>query len=176
MPQHEQTINLDQESNESDFQVQPQKAGLDMNGDFEMTDSLVSQNRPAMATQNEHPLPLSDMPRAQAIPDSDHLSGFERRGSPSGGAAHFSASPNTNKGALPALQSAYGVHSTDRPDQGRLVSSGSPSQRSEKEDFQDIFSELMTGSEHEAAFLSRHYAEVIGPWYVLTRHASTAIY
>ncbi|GES61226.1 C6 finger domain protein [Aspergillus terreus] len=43
------------------------------------------------------------------------------------------------------------------------TSSGSPSQRSEKE-FQDIFSELMTGTEHEVAFLTRHFSEIVGPW------------
>lgn len=163
MSQHEQTINLGEGSNESTFQIQPQETS----GDFEMTDGPGSQNRPAMTTQNQYPLSLSELPRAQAMPEFNRLSGFESSGSPAGAADHFSASPNTNKGASPALQSAYALHSTDRPDQGRLVSSGSPSQRSEKEDFQDIFSELMTGSEHENAFLSRHYAEVIGPWYGL---------
>ncbi|KAL4895360.1 hypothetical protein BDV59DRAFT_173766 [Aspergillus ambiguus] len=47
---------------------------------------------------------------------------------------------------------------------GRQTSSGSPSQRSEKEEFQDIFSELMTGTEHELAFLTRHFSETLGPW------------
>jgi hypothetical protein len=46
------------------------------------------------------------------------------------------------------------------------TSSGSPSQRSEKEEFQDIFSELMTGTEHEVAFLTRHFSEIVGPWCV----------
>ncbi|KAL5355041.1 hypothetical protein BJX96DRAFT_140562 [Aspergillus floccosus] len=47
---------------------------------------------------------------------------------------------------------------------GGQASSGSPSQRSEKEEFQDIFSELMTGTEHEVAFLTRHFSEIVGPW------------
>lgn len=165
MSQHEQTANLGQESNESAFQVQPQEARVDMGGDFEMIDSLVSQNRPAVATQNQYPLPHTEIPRAQAMPEFNHLSGFENSASPSEGAAHFSPSPNTNQGASAARQRASALHSTGRSDQERLVSSGSPSQRSEKEDFQDIFSELTTGSEHENAFLSRHYTEVIGPWY-----------
>ncbi|KAH8435181.1 uncharacterized protein LDX57_012810 [Aspergillus melleus] len=45
-----------------------------------------------------------------------------------------------------------------------MTQSASPSQRSEKEEFQDIFSELMTGTEHEIAFLIRHYSETLGPW------------
>ncbi|PLB50004.1 C6 finger domain protein [Aspergillus steynii IBT 23096] len=44
------------------------------------------------------------------------------------------------------------------------LAQSSPSQRSEREEFQDIFSELMTGTEHEIAFLIRHYSETLGPW------------
>ncbi|KAJ5769620.1 hypothetical protein N7520_004179 [Penicillium odoratum] len=49
-------------------------------------------------------------------------------------------------------------------DYQRVISAETPSQRSEQEEFQDIFSEFSTGTEHEIAFLTRHYAEVIGPW------------
>ncbi|KAF7588322.1 hypothetical protein BBP40_005888 [Aspergillus hancockii] len=42
--------------------------------------------------------------------------------------------------------------------------SGSPSQPSEREEFQDIFSELMTGTEHEVAFLIRHYSDNLASW------------
>lgn len=157
---HEQTNNLDKESNDSTPHVQPQGTRVDTGGDLEMTDNLVTQNRTAAAAQNQYVMPFSEMPRAQAMSEFNHLSGFESSGSPSEGAAHFSTSSNTNQGATPVLQGAYNLHSTGRRDQ-----SGSPSHRSEKADFQDIFSELTTGSEHENAFLSRHYAEVIGPWY-----------
>ncbi|KAL4972375.1 hypothetical protein BDW66DRAFT_154790 [Aspergillus desertorum] len=44
-------------------------------------------------------------------------------------------------------------------------SSRTPSQRGEQEEFQDIFSELMTGTEHEICFLTRHYCEVIAAWF-----------
>ncbi|KAL3480779.1 hypothetical protein BJX99DRAFT_204587 [Aspergillus californicus] len=43
------------------------------------------------------------------------------------------------------------------------VSDSSP-QRSEREEFQDIFSEFMTGTEHEISFLVRHYCEVLASW------------
>lgn len=46
---------------------------------------------------------------------------------------------------------------------------GAPSIQNEQENFHDIFSELMTGSEHEIAFLTRHFSEFLGPWYVTTR-------
>lgn len=164
MSQHEQTINLGLESNESALQMQPD-ARMGASGDFERTEDLASQSRPAMATHNQFPLPISEMPRAQAMPEFDHLSGFGSSGSQPGDDVRFSAPPNTNKAISPALQNAFTL--PDRPDPGGFVSSGSPSQRSEKDRFQDIFTELMTGSEHENAFLSRHYAEVIGPWYDL---------
>ena len=48
----------------------------------------------------------------------------------------------------------------------RLGSYGSPSVRSDREDFQGIFSELMTGTEHELSFLIRHYSDTVGPWSV----------
>ncbi|KAI9368128.1 hypothetical protein BJX61DRAFT_240519 [Aspergillus egyptiacus] len=43
-------------------------------------------------------------------------------------------------------------------------SSKSPSQRSERGEFEEIFSELMTGTAHEISFLTRHYSEVLAPW------------
>ncbi|KAJ5538896.1 hypothetical protein N7494_008375 [Penicillium frequentans] len=77
--------------------------------------------------------------------------------------AHNSISPN-----LPMdLNSPHGNAYNADPitaDYRRVSSSETPSQRSEKEEFQDIFSEFMTGTEHEIAFLTRHYAEIIGPW------------
>ncbi|KAL4808121.1 hypothetical protein BDV18DRAFT_96211 [Aspergillus unguis] len=41
----------------------------------------------------------------------------------------------------------------------------SSSQRDEQEEFQDIFSDLMTGTEHEASFLVRHYCDVLAAWF-----------
>lgn len=69
------------------------------------------------------------------------------------------ASPNASTGALISEHSP-----PNRPDFTRLVASESLSQRNEKEEFQDIFSELMTGTEHETAFLIRHFSDVLGPW------------
>lgn len=70
-----------------------------------------------------------------------------------------SVSPNASLERAPVSESTQNKTSVSRPEQGLLVS-----QRSEKEEFQDIFSELMTGTEHEIAFLTRHFAEIIGPW------------
>ncbi|KAL5344140.1 hypothetical protein BJX70DRAFT_9045 [Aspergillus crustosus] len=44
------------------------------------------------------------------------------------------------------------------------VLSRTPSERGEREEFQDIFSELMTGTEHETCFLIRHFCENLASW------------
>ncbi|KAJ5593835.1 uncharacterized protein N7459_000043 [Penicillium hispanicum] len=75
-----------------------------------------------------------------------------------------SVSPNAPVGFGLATPNALNIDSTGRPDDQRMMSTESESQRSEKEEFQDIFSELMTGTGHETGFLTRHYAEVLGPW------------
>ncbi|KAL4914963.1 hypothetical protein BDW62DRAFT_189406 [Aspergillus aurantiobrunneus] len=59
--------------------------------------------------------------------------------------------------AMPQQEHQLSTHS-------RLLSSRSTSQRGEREEFQDIFSELMTGTEHEISFLVRHYCEALAPW------------
>ncbi|KAK6824304.1 hypothetical protein RU639_005014 [Aspergillus parasiticus] len=70
---------------------------------------------------------------------------------------------NFNNATSPhVLGNAYnGVRS--RPPSSNTAS-GSPSQPSERDEFQDIFSELLTGTEHEIAFLIRHFSENLGPW------------
>lgn len=42
---------------------------------------------------------------------------------------------------------------------------GTSSNENTSDGFHDIFSELMTGTEHETAFLTRHFSEFLGPWY-----------
>jgi len=37
-------------------------------------------------------------------------------------------------------------------------------QKNDDNEFSDILSEFMIGSEHEMAFLMRHFSEVLGPW------------
>lgn len=81
----------------------------------------------------------------------------ETSGPSSGGTVQNSV---TTMAFAPGLQTAFNAAPGDR----RPVSSEGPSRPSENEDFEDIFSELMTGTEHELAFLTRHYAEFMGPW------------
>ncbi|KAJ5083038.1 hypothetical protein N7532_012081 [Penicillium argentinense] len=76
-----------------------------------------------------------------------------------------SISPLASIGRTPALENVLHKTSLDRPDTEKMKSSEDISpQRSEREEFQNIVSELMTGTEHEIAFLTRHFAEIIGPW------------
>lgn len=44
-----------------------------------------------------------------------------------------------------------------------------PTQKNLGNESSDTLSELMTGGEHELAFLSRHFCETLGPWYALSR-------
>lgn len=110
---------------------------------------------------------VSNAPEPQYVPEVNRVSGHDSRGSPRG-TVQNSMSPNTAMGYSSGFDNTNTVTSNDGPDYQRLVSSESVSQRSEKEEFQDIFSELMTGTEHEVAFLIRHFTQVIAPWYVLS--------
>ncbi|KAJ5917741.1 hypothetical protein N7454_010116 [Penicillium verhagenii] len=79
------------------------------------------------------------------------------------GSINSSISPNVEMDPSPGHGNSYNTNSIST-DHQRLDCSETPSQRSEKEEFQDIFSDLMTDTEHEIAFLIRHYADVISPW------------
>jgi hypothetical protein len=60
------------------------------------------------------------------------------------------------------------MHGNDQAGYGSVQqppSSASPSQSNEQEEFRDIFSELMTGTEHEMSFLVRYYADCLAAWY-----------
>jgi hypothetical protein len=94
-----------------------------------------------------------------AIPAIEESSGSTRD------TMYKSISPNASAGGFPTFENPYNQIPRKRPDYQSVMSETS-SHRSEKEEFQDIFSELMTGTEHEIAFLTRHFSEIIGPWYV----------
>lgn len=77
---------------------------------------------------------------------------------------HSSVSPNVPLGFTPTYATTYTTTPSSRSNQHGLTPSESHSQQSEREEFQDVFSELTMGTEHEVAFLTRHYAEFIAPW------------
>lgn len=100
---------------------------------------------------------------AQYGSDFNQIAGFGDRGGSTPQSAEVAG--NAIIELTPTLENSYNILPPDRQNYGRQLTSESPSQRSEKEEFQNIFSELMTGTEHEIAFLTRHFAEVQGPWY-----------
>ena len=103
------------------------------------------------------------------IPHQSLDIGESRRSTP--GSIHKSISPNTSSRGFPTFENTFNSETIASPGRG-IQSPENTSQRSEKEEFQDIFSELMTGTEHEIAFLTRHYSEVIGPWYIFDSPSS----
>ncbi|KAL2817557.1 hypothetical protein BJX63DRAFT_102102 [Aspergillus granulosus] len=59
-----------------------------------------------------------------------------------------------------------GHEETNGPGSVHQASSGvSPSQGEEREELRDIFSELMTGTEHEMSFLVRYYSDSLAAWF-----------
>lgn len=79
--------------------------------------------------------------------------------------SYNSRSPNDLAGGyVNTSNTPHSMEFGQRSHVSRLSPSGRLSQLSEKEEFQDIFSELMTGTEHEIAFLTRHFSGILGPW------------
>jgi hypothetical protein len=127
----------------------------------EVTSSAIQSGIAAGAT----PSGTQIIPGSQYGSDFDRIAGFGDRGSSTRSPLQSAeVSGNAIMGLTPTPDNSYNIPPPDRPNYGRQFTSESPSQRSEKEEFQDIFSELMTGTEHEIAFLTRHFAEVLGPW------------
>lgn len=139
MAPQEQAISVHQDSNGFAYQTQPGQSGMDISDDIQMT---------------ENHIPVFHRSGGLSAPESG----------PSRATAQSSTSSNASLDFLPGVAGTLNTTSHDRSDASHHMSSRSPPPRSEKEDFHEIFSELMTDTEHEIAFLTRHYAEVIGPW------------
>lgn len=113
---------------------------------------------------------------AQLIPNAS--TGGQNSAGP-GSPAGFDFSPNIPRNLvqdqiLGTRKSSSSNTPDTEVDPGRPTSSfgvtGTPSNQNEQENFHDIFSELMTGTEHEIAFLTRHFSEFLGPWYVTAEY------
>lgn len=157
---------LTRRQDDSSFQLHLERTGLDPTDDLQMTDRPASSDRPGL-TGTQPQSPPSHVPEIQPATEINRPLRFEDRGGSSKSTTQTSALPNATIGHTAALDNPYNANRSGAPDYATMISSETPSQRSEREDFQDVFSELITGTEHEIAFLTRHYAEVIGPWYVL---------
>ncbi|KAH3512996.1 hypothetical protein KXW24_007753 [Aspergillus fumigatus] len=95
---------------------------------------------------------------------STEIAGSDQQSASSRSNAQSSLSPNrTAAGGFAVPNNVYGELKKSTA-ATHLNSSRNPSRCGEEEEFQDIFSELMTGTEHELAFLTRHFSATLGPW------------
>ncbi|GFF55529.1 hypothetical protein CNMCM6936_005643 [Aspergillus lentulus] len=92
------------------------------------------------------------------------IAGSDQQSASSRSNAQSSFSPNKSAaGGFAKRNNVYGELKKSTA-ATHVSSPRSPSQHVEEEEFQDIFSELMTGTEHELAFLTRHFSATLGPW------------
>lgn len=148
-----------QENNDHAFYLQLANTSLDSNHEPQLDQAIPSE--PFMAAAQMQ-FPIIPPTGSQSLPQIDPLAGFRENSGSSRSTANNSVSPIASVGLHSTLEN---VDLSDQRDYNRSTSAKSIPQ-SEKEEFQDIFSELMTGTEHEIAFLTRHYVDVIGPWSV----------
>lgn len=100
------------------------------------------------------------------------IAGSDQQSASSRSNAQSSFSPNKSAaGGFAKRNNVYGELKKSTA-ATHVSSPRSPSQHVEEEEFQDIFSELMTGTEHELAFLTRHFSATLGPWFVKTLSGS----
>jgi hypothetical protein len=110
-----------------------------------MAEVPTSTIQPGIGTGATH-LRTQNTPTSQYGSDINRLAGFgDRESSARSPLQSPEVSGNVIMGLAPTLANTYNILPPDRQN--------------------DIFSELMTGTEHEVAFLTRHFAEVLGPWY-----------
>ncbi|CEO59725.1 hypothetical protein PMG11_04390 [Penicillium brasilianum] len=144
------------------FQLEPSRP--DFGTDTSMAEVPTSTIQPGIAVDATD-LRTQDTPASRYGTEINRLADFGNKGgSTRSPLQHSEVSGTAMMGLVPNFENNYNIQPPDRQSYGRPFTSESPSQRSEKEEFQDIFSELMTGTEHEIAFLTRHFAEVLGPW------------
>ncbi|KAJ5781939.1 transcriptional regulator family: Fungal Specific TF [Penicillium psychrosexuale] len=135
---------------------------MDSRDDSMIVEMPGPSNRPEVAMGSIQQTTMH-APESPAISIHNSISGIEEGSESSRNTIYKSISPTAAAGGFPTFDNTYTPIPHKGPDYQRVISESS-SHRSEKDEFQDIFSELMTGTEHEIAFLTRHYSEVIGPW------------
>ncbi|KAJ5662592.1 uncharacterized protein N7477_010208 [Penicillium maclennaniae] len=145
------------DSTQNEMQAEPPHEAM-----LTSTDDLETAEEPSGLNPMQNQFSVPKPPEPSHAPEN-HRNPSHSRGL-SRGTLQSSVSPNVALGLSPDFEGSQRPSPRERADYGRLLSTESVSQRSEKEEFQDIFSELMTGTEHEVAFLIRNYAQVIAPW------------
>ncbi|GIC87611.1 Zn(II)2Cys6 transcription factor domain-containing protein [Aspergillus udagawae] len=115
-----------------------------------------------VSTLQDPPVQTDGMFAVQAGPTE--IAGSDQQSASSQSNAQSSFSPNKTAAGGFAVANNVSGELKKSSTATHLNSPGSPSQPGEEEEFQDIFSELMTGTEHELAFLTRHFSATLGPW------------
>ncbi|KAE8148903.1 hypothetical protein BDV25DRAFT_157310 [Aspergillus avenaceus] len=141
---------------------------LSLNGSMNGHDNH-SQAGPVISSPsnwtNNEPMQLEVRSPLPPLPSSGSIANRRTISTPANGLSvdQPQSLPSTSAGHSPLNQNNLHNGNRSRPPSSN-AGPGSPSQHSERDEFQDIFSELMTGTEHEIAFLIRHYSENLGPW------------
>lgn len=154
-----------EESRQADVPLQTQGAGTSAD-DFMQTASADPQSQtgmPMMLSQAP-PQPMHVRSAGQSPVNTSYLTGFEQEYNASRNVVQDLEFPITE---LPLPSTTPGSEFSQRRPESNPEISGSLSNQNEQEGFHDIFSELMTGTEHEVSFLTRHFSEFLGPWYVM---------
>ncbi|KAJ5169954.1 uncharacterized protein N7500_002737 [Penicillium coprophilum] len=154
--------NQPKERNDPALQFPMREARLDSTDDPMIVEMPGSSNRPELAIGSTHQTNMH-APESPATSNSNSIPGIEEGNRSTRNRIYQSISPTGPAGGFPTFDNTYNAIPQKSPEFHRVISESS-SHRSEKDEFQDIFSELMTGTEHEIAFLTRHYSETIGPW------------
>lgn len=138
---------------------------LDSRDDQMILEMPGHSSRPEVVAMGSTQQPTMHAAESSAISIPNSISATEEGSGSTRNTIYKSISPTAATGGFPTFDNTYNPIPHKHPDYHRVISESS-SHRSEKDEFQDIFSELMTGTEHEIAFLTRHYSEIIGPWCV----------
>lgn len=154
-----------EEGRQADVPLQTQGAGTS-DDDFMQTaagDPLRQAEMPTMLNQAP-PQPMHVRSAGQSPVNTNYLTGFQQEYNAPRNVVQDLAFPITESSLTSTTPGSE--FSQRRPGSNPEIP-GSLSNQNEQEGFHDIFSELMTGTEHEVSFLTRHFSEFLGPWYVV---------
>lgn len=155
-----------EEGRQADVPLQTQGTGTS-GDDFMQTAAEDPQRQaemPMMLSQAPPQQPMHVRSAGQSPVNTSYLTGFEQEYSAPRNVVHDIAFPITES---PLPSTTPGSDFSQRRPESNPELSGSLSNQNDQEGFHDIFSELMTGTEHEVSFLTRHFSEFLGPWYVM---------
>ena len=160
-----------EEGRHPDVPLQTQGAGTS-GDDFMQTAAAdhQSQARMPMMQNQPAPQPMHVRSAGQSPVNTSYLTGFEQEYNAHRNVVQDLAFPITES---PLPSATPGSDFSQRRPESNPEISGSLSNQNEQEGFHDIFSELMIGTEHEVSFLTRHFSEFLGPWYVVVIWIST---